>query len=148
MEIRQANINHLEAVAQLFNQYRIFYDMPSALEACKDFIEKRIRKDESVIFIAINDEGETTGFTQLYPSFCSVELKPILYLYDLYVAPPFRRRGIGKALMQAAKTYGEKINVDRLTLETARDNISAQMLYDSVSYQRDNEFYTYHFEIE
>ena len=148
MEIRQANLSHLEEVAKLFNQYRIFYDMPSAPEACKDFIQNRIEKEESVIFIAINEGGETTGFTQLYPSFCSVELKPILYLYDLYVAPHFRREGIGKALMQRSKEYAEQINADRLTLETATDNVIAQALYESIGYERDTEFYTYHFEIE
>ncbi len=148
MEITQANLSHVEKVAKLFNQYRIFYDMPAAPEACKEFIQMRIENEESVIFVAINEEGESGGFTQLYPSFCSVELKPILYLYDLYVAPQFRRQGVGKALMQRATQYAEQINADRLTLETATDNLSAQALYESIGYERDTEFYTYHFEIK
>lgn len=148
MEIIQANLTHLDAVADLFNQYRIFYEQQTAIEACKDYIQKRISNEESVIFIAFNDAGDITGFTQLYPSFGSVALKPILYLYDIFVAPSFRRQGVAKALMQRAADYAQELKVDRLTLETAVDNVSAQALYESIGYKRDNEFYTYHFEIE
>ena len=148
MEIIRANLNHLDAVSVLFDQYRQFYEQEPALEACKAFLQKRITNEDSIIFIAINEEGIVVGFTQLYPSFCSVELKPILYLYDLFVASSSRRAGYAKALMQRASDYAKELKVDRLTLETAIDNIPAQALYESIGYGRDNEFFTYHFEIE
>ncbi len=68
MEITQANINHLDAVAILFDQYRQFYEQPPALDACKAYLQKRMTNEESVIFIAVDNMGKVLGFTQLYPS--------------------------------------------------------------------------------
>ena len=147
MKIIQADLTHVDEVANLFNQYRIFYEKTPDLDGCKNFIQKRMERRESVIFISITEDGEISGFTQLYPSFCSVSLKPILYLYDLYVSKQFRRRGHGKLLLDRAMHYAEEMKADRLTLETVKDNFSAQALYESSGYERDAEFITFHLEI-
>ena len=70
-------------------------------------------------------------------------MKKMLYLYDLYVVPAARRTGVGTALMTVAKEYGQTNGADRLTLQTAHDNIPAQTLYESLGYKRETHFYTY-----
>ncbi len=71
------------------------------------------------------------GFCQLYPSFCSVIAQPIFTLYDLYVAPPARQTGAGRALMQAAHDHALQNGFARLDLSTARSSHKAQALYES-----------------
>ncbi len=143
MKIIRANAENLDELAGLFDQYRQFYQQSPDLEACRAFMAERIENDESVIFAAQSDEGFIVGFTQLYRSFCSVELKELIYLYDLFVAPAARRTGVAKALMEAARQYASARGADRLTLETATTNRPAQALYEELGYVRDEEFYIY-----
>lgn len=148
MDIFRVNIEHLDELASLFDQYRQFYQQPPNLEACRAFMAERINNDESVIFAAQSDEGSIVGFTQLYRSFCSVELQEIFYLYDLFVDPSARRTGTARALMEAARQYAAAREAGRLTLETAISNRIAQALYEDLGYARDKEFYTYHLDLQ
>ena len=68
MIIKQASIQHIDELAILFAQYRVFYKQSFDAEAAKQFLIERITNRESVIFIAI-DAGQTAGFTQLYLHF-------------------------------------------------------------------------------
>ncbi len=143
VKIIRAKAENLDELAGLFDQYRQFYEQAPGLEACRAFMAERIENDESVIFAAQSDEGFIIGFTQLYRSFCSVELKELIYLYDLFVAPTARRTGAARALMEAARQYASARGADRLTLETAITNRAAQALYEDLGYERSEEFYTY-----
>ena len=144
MNIFRANTEHLDQLAGLFDQYRVFYEKDSDFEACRRYLLQRMEKDQSVIFAAGSESGGLVGFTQLYLSFCSVELKPLVYLYDLFVEPGARRRGVARALMDAARQYAQAHGADRLQLETAIDNTRAQALYEDLGWQKDTEFFTYH----
>ena len=55
MDIIKAEIKHLEALAPLFDAYRIFYKQNSDLESAKQFLKDRILNDESIIFLAYLD---------------------------------------------------------------------------------------------
>jgi ribosomal protein S18 acetylase RimI-like enzyme len=143
MKIFRATIGQLDALAGLFDQYRCFYEQASDLEACRKFIGDRLRNNESVIFAAQADNGDIVGFTQLYRSFCSVEMKELIYLYDLFVAPQARRQGVARALMDAARRYALNRGAGRLQLETAITNRPGQALYEDLGWERDEEFYTY-----
>ena len=145
MDIIRANTEHLDQLASLFDQYRIFYEQDSDLAACRNFLAERLEKDQSVIFAARSEDGALAGFTQLYRSFCSVELKPLVYLYDLFVEPGARRSGVARALMNAATEYARSHGAGRLQLETAIDNTRAQALYEDLGWEKDTEFFTYHF---
>jgi ribosomal protein S18 acetylase RimI-like enzyme len=147
MKIIRANSEHLDELASLFDQYRIFYEQGSDIEACKAFMEHRLERDESVIFAARSDDEKLVGFTQLYCSFCSVDLKPLVYLYDLFVEPSSRRNGAARSLMEAARQFALAQGASRLALETATDNVNAQALYEDLGWERDEEFYHYNLEL-
>ena len=144
MEIIRADIEHLEAIAVLFDQYRQFYEEQADLAACKQFIEKRLSNNESVIFVAQSATDDLLGFTQLDRSFCSVEMAELIYLYDLFVTPAARRQGVARLLMQAAREYASNRGAGRLQLETAVTNHPGQALYEQLGWQRDEDFFTYH----
>ena len=147
MNVFRADSRHLEELADLFDQYRQFYEQPSDLDACRRFIGDRMANDESVVFAAAMGDGPLVGFTQLYHSFCSVDLIELIYLYDLYVAPDARRHGVARALMEAARQHALDRGAGRLQLETAVDNHPAQALYESLGWKRDDVFYTYQLEL-
>ena len=143
MDVFRADSSNLDELAVLFDQYRQFYEKPTDLAGCRKFMGDRLANDESVVFAVRTESGSIGGFTQLYCSFCSVEMGELIYLYDLFVAPEARRQGLARALMDAASAYGRERGADRLQLETAVDNARAQSLYESLGWERDQEFYTY-----
>ena len=61
MEIVSAQIEHLEAAAKLFDQYRVFYQQPSDLAAAKSFLQARLEAKDSVIFLAV-ENAHAVGF--------------------------------------------------------------------------------------
>ena len=54
------------------------------------------------------------------------------WVSDLYVAPGWRGRGVGRALMRAAMEEWRLRRGHRFTLETGHDNIPARRLYESL----------------
>lgn len=64
-------------------------------------------------------------------------------LNDLFVAPAARRAGVGRALLERAHTFARETNSKEMMLQTALDNVPAQRLYESLGWQRDNDFYVY-----
>jgi ribosomal protein S18 acetylase RimI-like enzyme len=145
--VRPAQSADLAAVARLFDLYRQFYRQPPDPRLAEAFIRARLAQRDSVILVASAADEAPVGFTQLYPTLCSVSAAPIWVLYDLFVAPQARRHGVARALMEAARTHAARTEAVRLELATARDNLRAQALYESLGWVRDREFYRYSLEL-
>lgn len=142
MEILLARTEHLAAVSQLFDQYRIFYQQPTDLVAAQTFIGERLQKGDSKILVAIK-EDQSIGFVQLYPSFSSVSMQPIWILNDLFVAESDRQQGVAKSLIRAAADFAKGTGAIRVTLSTQISNVTAQSLYESLGFSKDQDFYHY-----
>lgn len=143
MKIVQATIKDNEALANLFDSYRVFYKQTSDITVAKQFVNDRLNHRDSTIFIA-KDADEIVGFVQLYPIFSSVNAKKSLLLNDLFVASHARKIGAGRALMNQAKTYADKQGACWLMLQTEKTNSQAQKLYESLGYKRDQDCYYYY----
>lgn len=140
--VQRAGPEQLEPTMRLFEGYLDFYRKAPSPAAIRTFVEDRLHKQDSVIFLAWV-EGAASGFVQLYPSFASLSLAPSWILNDLFVDPAARGRGVGEALMQAARELGIANGAAEIFLQTARDNATAQRLYERLGYQRDDEFLVY-----
>jgi ribosomal protein S18 acetylase RimI-like enzyme len=141
--VRQATIHDLDRVAPLFDAYRVFYRQPTDLDATTRFLRERFQHHDSVVMLAIDDEGEGVGFVQLYPLFTSVRLARLYLLNDLFVAPQARRHGVAAALMHEAAAFARAVGAAGMTLSTAHTNSPAQRLYESLGWVRDEEFREY-----
>ncbi|WP_299467276.1 GNAT family N-acetyltransferase [uncultured Gimesia sp.] len=139
--VRQAVLSDLEALVLLFDSYRQFYGRTSDLAEVRDFLSARFNHGESVMFIAHNSHTPV-GFTQLYPSFSSVSLARTFILNDLFVSADARRKGVGSLLLSAAVDYAKALNAVRLTLSTEITNKTAQALYHSTGWERDEQFFS------
>ena len=137
--IRLAEARDLDQLAELFDQYRQFYECPPDLGAAKNWLAENLERGRSTLFAADNG-SQLLGFTQLYPALCSVDLVDYFVLYDLYVIEAARRQGIARALMNAASEWAKAQGAARLDLETARDNAPGQALYRDLGYELDEVF--------
>ncbi|MBV1776754.1 GNAT family N-acetyltransferase [Burkholderiaceae bacterium DAT-1] len=142
IEVKRALLDDVAQIAGLFDAYRQFYNRPNDLEACRRYLQARLSKGESVIFM-VEMDGQAVGFCQLYPAWCSVEMAPIYVLYDLFVDADARKHGIASKLLDAAAQFGRKNGAVRLDLSTARTNLTAQSLYERNGWVRDDVFLTY-----
>ncbi len=140
---RQATLADLSTVAPLFDAYRQFYAQAPDAAAAERFIAERLRRGDAVILLAEDAAGQALGFCQLYPLFCSIGAQPIYQLSDLFVVPAARRGGVGRALLLAAERRAAAEGRVRLELTTARTNHTAQALYASLGWVRDEVYLTY-----
>ena len=137
MKIIQANREHLNELATLFNNYRIFYRQEANLEGVKSFLNERFTKQDSVIFIAyINNVA--VGFTQLYTLLSSVSMQPMFVLNDLYIEANYRNKQIGTALIDKAKTKCIENGYKGLIIQTEQTN-PAQHLYQRLGFMKDKD---------
>ena len=146
MKIRKASIDDIPQLAALFDAYRVFYEKTSDVEQAIIFLSERIQKNESVIFVAENEEKQLTGFVQLYPLFSSTRMKRYWLLNDLYVAPEQRSKGISVALIDAAKELCQTTGSCGMMLETAKSNVIGNNLYPKTGFVLDTAHHYYTWE--
>jgi len=146
MELRRAGLADLPLLVPLFDGYRGFYRQPSDPGLAERFLRERLERDESVIYLACV-EGSAAGFVQLYPSFWSIAARRSWILNDLFVAPAFRGRGIGRVLLERARAHAEATGYGGLSLATERTNTTAQRLYEAQGWKRDELYFHYELEL-
>src|SRR5258706_3525813 len=120
--VRQATIFDLDLIAPLFDAYRQFYRKPSDLGLARRFLLERFQHNQSIILLALQQDGAAVGFTQLFPSFSSVSAARSFILNDLYVRPETRRKRDGALLLDPAASFSPAVAAVRLTLSTAVTN--------------------------
>ncbi|MFI5137346.1 MAG: GNAT family N-acetyltransferase [Sphingobacteriales bacterium] len=151
MQIKRITSAEFHLVTDLFNKYRIFYKQSSDLALAESFIKERLENNESVIFVALADDGVPAGFTQLYPILSSVRATKNWLLNDLYVDASYRKQGIGEALIKIAMDFARSQKVTSLKLETAEDNYTAQRLYEAIGFKKQglvDGYFTYRIELD
>jgi ribosomal protein S18 acetylase RimI-like enzyme len=146
VRVRRATSADVDVVAPFFDAYRVFYGKASDLDAARRFLAARLQRRESVVLLAesgpssVDNPRRALGFAQLYPSFSSVSLAPIVVLNDLFVAPKARRQGVAARLLDAAAAYARRSGAARLELATQRTNRPALALYRAKGFVADAEF--------
>lgn len=135
---RKATITDVYELAELFDQYRIFYHKKSDIQEAEKFLKERIGNKDSEIFVAEND-GKLVGFVQLYPLFSSTRMKRYWLLNDLYVNENYRGNGYSKALIEEAKKMAKSSDACGILLETGKSNDIGNKLYPACGFEIYNE---------
>ncbi len=142
--ITRAAAADLDDLVPMFGVYREFYGRDAEPLVERQYLHERLDRDQAVIFIArVGDPSRPAGFTLLYPTFASVSLRAAWILNDLYVAPEFRRGGVGQALMEAATAFARSTGAVRIELRTQHTNAAGQRLYAAMGWKLDEQFRRY-----
>lgn len=143
---RKAQLADVQQLAELFDQYRIFYHKDSDIPAAEKFLTERIENNDSEIFVAEN-EGKLVGFVQLYPLFSSTRMKRYWLLNDLYVNENYRGKGFSKQLIEASKELAKSTDAAGILLETGKSNDIGNNLYPSCGFEIYDEVNFYEWKI-
>lgn len=149
--IREIKKEEYLVVAEIFNKYRIFYKQPSDLELAREYLKQRLILNEAVVFVAFEEESQQLlGFTLLYPKFSSVSAIKNWHIGDLYVEENKRKQGVGKMLLNAALKFATDHLANFISLNTAKDNFTAQKVYEDFGFEQkgyQTDYWYYQFRI-
>jgi ribosomal protein S18 acetylase RimI-like enzyme len=144
MEVIECSRQNVDSAANLFNQYRMFYELPDDLERSRDFLRANLEQQRARVFLVMNEESKPVAFAQLYPATCSLAMKHFYWLYDLFVDPAARGSGCARMLLDHLANMARAEGAQRISLDTAKTNLNAQKLYLSQGYEAEGEFLTFH----
>ena len=133
----------------LMRGYSDFYEVDPPDDALLALSRALIERPDydGVQFIARDSEsGEALGFATIYWMWSTSRAARIGIMNDLFTAEAARRRGGGEALIRACLEAVRQRGAALLQWQTARDNHTAQALYERVGGVRE-EWYDYYLEV-
>jgi GNAT superfamily N-acetyltransferase len=84
--------------------------------------------------LVATDAGDTAiGFILYVTHPYGWSSRSVCYLQDLYVRPESRRRGCGRALIEALSDVGRRAGWLKIYWMTQEDNVPARRLYDTIA---------------
>ncbi|MEB7780383.1 MULTISPECIES: GNAT family N-acetyltransferase [Mammaliicoccus] len=138
MNISILNVEDVNKIVPIFDEYRVYFDQQSNVDAAYDFLYNNLSNNDAVIFIA-EDEEAVIGFLQLYSMLSSMKMSEMLIINDLYLTDAARGKHIGEQLMHQAFKYGKDSGYETISLETEKSNIGGNRLYTKLGMQVDDE---------
>ncbi|MCP3942039.1 MAG: GNAT family N-acetyltransferase [Desulfobacteraceae bacterium] len=130
MKVIQSKLEHIDQLVEIVEEYRQFCGCKSNPEKTKIFFQNLINNNESITFIAIDEEtNKLMGFVNLYPSYSTLSLKRLWILNDLGVSYKYRGFGVAKSLIGKVISFASETKAVRIELKTQKINNNAQKLY-------------------
>ena len=120
-------------VEPLFAEYQRFYEVEEIdPERNRHFLERFVGTDEEGWLFGAFEGDEILGFTCLHRHKSSLRAADTVLLYDLFVIPDARGKGVGRCLIEKALEIARDAGAACLEWSTAPENATAQRLYDSI----------------
>ncbi len=116
----------------LWAGYLAFYETALTPDVTED-TWARLLSGELIGLVAVDGEDRPLGFAHALLHAGTWSPKPLCYLEDLFVLPQARGQGAARALIEALAARGREEGWLRLYWQTARDNATAQALYDKLA---------------
>ena len=99
-------------------------------------VVERMQSEGSHTYGAFTDEGQLVGVVGLYRE-RRPKTRHKAYVWGMYVAPEFRRHGIGRALLEAVVARARKVQgVRQVNLTVTAGNDAACRLYAACGFER------------
>jgi GNAT superfamily N-acetyltransferase len=125
--------SEIEALAEIFDQYRAHYDESSDAASSRRWLERWLGTGRLRAFVA-EDGGEIVGFATTMEVPASLRLAHFWQIRDLFVLPTHRRLGVARALLASVRAAAIESGALRLVLQTEDDNDAALRLYAESGY--------------
>jgi ribosomal protein S18 acetylase RimI-like enzyme len=132
IQIRRAGAQAAAEIARLLHDFNREYSEPTpGVKELTKTIGRLLREDEITVLLA-GEGPDGLALLRFRPGIWSSGSEA--HLQDLYVAPPLRGRGIGRALMEATIELARERGADRIDLNTGETDTAARALYESMGF--------------
>lgn len=133
--VTPAEPRHVESIAAVFDEMDFFY---GATE--DEPYDQRVRQITDALFGDVRaasallawDDRKLVGIAAYSFLWPAVGVTRSLYLKELYVGERYRRKGVGKLLMDALFEVAKKFGCSRVEWTTDDTNMAAQRFYDEL----------------
>ena len=134
MKIRVPQKPEKDKWLPLWHGYLDFYESSSPDEVTNLTWGRFFDESEAIYILAAFDASDQMiGFTHYLFHRSTWSLNYYCYLEDLFVAPDYRGKIIGKLLITSVSQKAKERNCDRLYWSTKEDNKSARLLYNNIA---------------
>jgi GNAT superfamily N-acetyltransferase len=132
-QVRAADADEAEAIVALYEW--LFAPPGSKPEAWEEgravvALRQAIDSHDSAVLVAEREDGALIGFVTGYQDLHSVRYGYRVWVEDLAVDPEERSKGVGKALLDAAKSWARERGATHLELDSALARTDAHRFYD------------------
>jgi ribosomal protein S18 acetylase RimI-like enzyme len=130
--VRRAEPGDAEAIGRLLHDFNTEFDEPTpGPEKLAARIRELIEEGRTVVLLA-GGGPDGAAVLRFRPSIWTEGLE--CYLAELYVVPPERGRGVGRALMNAVLETARVEGADYIELGTEETDVAARALYESLGF--------------
>ena len=135
-EIKKLDSGEIELAKQLILLFGFDDDnrsLPSDV-----YVAKMLARNDFHVIVALEDQRLIGGLTAYEMTMFKRETTE-MFLYEIEVAEPFRRNGIGKALIEFLKQICNEKGIVEMFVGTERDNAAARALYAATGGKADED---------
>jgi len=87
----------------------------------------------SLVFLAF-DGATPAGVAVCFVGFSTFAARSLINVHDLAVLPAYRRRGVGRGLLEQVERRARELDCVKITLEVREENTAALALYRSFGF--------------
>ena len=131
VRVRDAQPDDATAIAELLAQL----GYPASTDQAKARLS-RLDADPSARVLLADDDGRVAGLAVTYVEPLIEHDRPVLRLQALAVGERFRRRGAGRALVEAVEEEARSRGCDTVVLTSAEQRADAHAFYLSVGFDQ------------
>ena len=137
LQIRPLSPDDLAAWSVLWDGYNAFYGRSGATALAPEITRmtwSRFFDPYEPVYALVAEESERLiGLVHYLLHRSTTSIAPVCYLQDLFTVEAARRRGVGRALIEAVYDQARAIGAARVYWQTHETNATAMRLYDAVA---------------
>jgi ribosomal protein S18 acetylase RimI-like enzyme len=119
-------------VGRLLHDFNAEFDQPTpGVRRLAERVEQLLAEGHTAVLLG-GPGPDGVAVLRFRPAIWSDALE--CYLAELYVVPPRRGRGLGRALMQTAIEHARARGADHMDLGTGEADVAARALYESLGF--------------
>lgn len=131
--IKSAEATDVPLLLALIRELAEFEQLAQELEVTEDSLRAALFGPDPVArALVARMNGDPAGYAVFYRTFSTFVGRPGVFLDDLFVRPPFRKLGIGRALLVRVAEIGVELGGGRFEWITLRWNENAFRFYRSL----------------
>jgi len=136
MDVKIATLDDAEMIGEMYRDFFTFHAdlQPAYYQKAEsgEYPANTIKSETADIIIAQADES-IAGFIHVLedetPPYDSIISHKFAVVMDLFVLPSYRKKGVGTALINAAKEWAKKRCLDYIDINVLAENKNAARLY-------------------
>jgi ribosomal protein S18 acetylase RimI-like enzyme len=122
----------VRAIGRLLHDFNEEFDEPTpGPERLAERLRELLGEGRTMVLLA-GEGPDGLAVLRFRPAIWSQALE--CYLAELYVVPDLRRRGLGRALLQASIALARAEGADHMDLGTSDSDVAARALYESLGF--------------